>query len=209
MGKLVLQRVNSLVVDGQRAQVGEGAPTELAGEGNSCATMLALMLGQVPRVLEGPLAQRAVERPLPSVGELVSPDVRSPGEGLTARVTRQGLPPAWGVSAPEFAWIVWLPRSVPFSFRFALFQVSHGEKFDRRENLIGAGRRRRECLARPRQILVLLSVKGLHVEVRRAAFIHRMKGTLRAGEDNGRHRVRIPCKRKRRRMSKTGGFGLV
>lgn len=98
--------MNSLVVDGQRAQVGEGAPTELAGEGNSCAAMFALMLGQVPRVLEGSLAQRAVERSLPSVGELVSPDVRGPGERLTAGFTRQGLSPAWGVRRPEFPWIV-------------------------------------------------------------------------------------------------------
>lgn len=198
--------MNSLVVDGQRAQVGEGAPAELAGEGNSGASMLALMLGQVPRVLEGSLAQRAVERSLPGVGELVSPDVRGTGERLPARFTRQGLSPAWGVRRPEFPRIVWLSHFVPFSFCFALFWVSHREKLDRRENFVGAGRRRCEFLPRPCQILVLLGVKGLHVEVRRAAFVHGMKGTLRAGEDNGRHRVGIPCRGKRRRMSKTGEF---
>lgn len=101
--KLPLQRVNSLVVDGQRAQVGEGAPTELAGEGNGRATMFALMLGQVPRVLEGSLAQRAVERSLPCVGELVSPDVGGPGERLTARFTRQGLLSARQLRRPKFA----------------------------------------------------------------------------------------------------------
>lgn len=68
--------------------------------------MFALMLGQVPRVLEGSLAQRAVERSLPSVGELVSPDIRGPGECLTTRFTRQGLSAAWGVRHPEFSWIV-------------------------------------------------------------------------------------------------------
>lgn len=105
MRKLALLRVNSLVVDGQCAQVREGAPAELAGEGNSRALMFALMLGQVPRVLEGSLAQRAMERPLSSVGELVSPHVRGPGKCLPARFTRQSLLPA-GLRRAEFALIV-------------------------------------------------------------------------------------------------------
>lgn len=104
--KLAVLRVNSLVVDGQRAQVSEGAPTQLAAEGNSRALMFALMLGQVPRVLEGSLAQRAVKRSLSGVGELVAPDVRGPGKRLTTRSTRQGLLPARGLRRAEFALIV-------------------------------------------------------------------------------------------------------
>lgn len=106
MRKLALLRVNSLVVDGQSAQISEGAPAELAGEGNSCALMFALMLGQVPRVLEGSLAQRAVKRSLSSVGELVPPDVRGPGKCFTTRFTRQSLLPAGGLRHADFALII-------------------------------------------------------------------------------------------------------
>lgn len=101
--KLALLRVRRLVVDGQRAQVGEGAAAELAGEGDGGALVLALMLGQIPRVLEGSLAQRAVEGPLSGVGELVPPDVRGPGERLPARLTGQSLLPAWGLGHAALA----------------------------------------------------------------------------------------------------------
>lgn len=67
--------MSRLVVGGQRPQVGEGAPAQLAGEGDGLVAVLTLVLGQVPGVLEGPLAVRAVERPLARVGELVSFDV--------------------------------------------------------------------------------------------------------------------------------------
>lgn len=101
--KLAVLRVNRLVVDGQRAQVSEGAPAELAGEGDVCALVLALMLGQVPGVLEGSLAQRAVEGSLSSVGELVPADVRGPGKCLPTGLTGQSLLPAWGRRHAEFA----------------------------------------------------------------------------------------------------------
>lgn len=84
MGQLALLRVGRLVVGGQRPQVGEGARAQLAGEGDGFVAMLHLVLGQVPRILEGPLAVRAVERPLARVGELVSFDVRRAGECLAA-----------------------------------------------------------------------------------------------------------------------------
>lgn len=73
--ELALLRVDRLVVDGQCSEVGEGAPTQLAGERNGLAAVFALMFGQIPRVLEGSLALRAVKRSLPGVGELVSLDV--------------------------------------------------------------------------------------------------------------------------------------
>lgn len=87
--KLALLRVRLLVVDGERAEVSEGALTHLAGERNG--VMFTLVFGQIPRVLEGPVALRAVKRSLSGVRELVSPDVRRPGERLTACFTREGL----------------------------------------------------------------------------------------------------------------------
>lgn len=53
--------------------------------------MLTLVLGQVPRVLEGLLAVRAVERPLARMGELVSFDVGRASEGFAARFTGVGV----------------------------------------------------------------------------------------------------------------------
>lgn len=63
------------MVDGERAEVGEGAPAQLAGERNGHAVMFALVFGQIPRVLEGSVTLRAVKWSLSSVSELVSPDV--------------------------------------------------------------------------------------------------------------------------------------
>lgn len=73
--KLPLLRVRLLVVDGERAEVSEGAPTQLAGERNGCAMMFALMFGQIPRVLESSVTLRAMKWSLSGVSELVSPDV--------------------------------------------------------------------------------------------------------------------------------------
>lgn len=87
----VLLRVMPLVVDGQRAEVGEGARAQLAGEGDGHAAVLALVLRQVPRVLEGAVALRAVKRPLAGVRELVPPDVRRARERLPARFARERL----------------------------------------------------------------------------------------------------------------------
>lgn len=53
--------------------------------------MLALMLGQIPRMLESPLALRAVKRPLSGMSELMPPDVRRPGERLTTGFTGESL----------------------------------------------------------------------------------------------------------------------
>lgn len=89
--KLALRRVRALMVDGQRPQVSEGAPTQLAGESYGHVMIFTLVFGQIPRVLEGSVTLRAVKRSLSGVSELVSPDVRRPGERLTARVAREGL----------------------------------------------------------------------------------------------------------------------
>lgn len=70
-----LLRVRLLMVDGQRSEVSEGAPAQLAGEVDGHTVVFALVLRQIPRMLEGAVASRAVKRPLPRVGELVSPDV--------------------------------------------------------------------------------------------------------------------------------------
>lgn len=191
--KLALLRVRRLVVDGQRAQVGEGAAAEAAGEGDGGALVFALMLGQVPRVLEGALAQRAVEGPLSRVGELVPPDVRGPGERLAARLAGQSLVPARGLGRAAFA--VALRRLRLVLLCFVVFHVSHGEKFDRGEDFVRAGGSGSERLPRSRQTHVLLGVDGLHVEVRGATCVHLMEGALRAGEDNGRHLICIVCKR--------------
>lgn len=121
-------RVSPLVVDGQRAQVSKGAPTQLAGEGNGRALMFALVLGQVPRVLEGSLAERAVKRSLSGVGELMPPHVRASGERLTTRFARQRLLPARGLGQVEFASTVRLFRLVLSCF--AVLRVSHREKFN-------------------------------------------------------------------------------
>ena len=91
LGKLALPLVRLPVVDGERAEVWEGGPTLLAREGGGGPMVLALVLGQVPGVLEGPVAAGAVERSLPGVRELVSPHVRCAGEGLSARFAREAL----------------------------------------------------------------------------------------------------------------------
>lgn len=136
--ELVLLRVTLLVVDGECAQVGEGAPAQLAGEGDVHAVMFALVFGQIPRVLEGAVALRAVKRPLSGVSELVSPDVGRAGERLAACFTRERLLSALSLRHVHFALIVEL-------LCFALLCVSFGEKFNGCKDFIGAGRRRREC----------------------------------------------------------------
>ncbi len=73
--KLALLRVIVLMVDSQSTEVGEGAPTQLAGERNGHAVMFALMFGQIPRVLEGAVTLRTMKRSLSCVSELMSPDV--------------------------------------------------------------------------------------------------------------------------------------
>lgn len=73
--KLDLLRVRLLMVDGQGTEVGEGAPAQLAGEGNGSAVIFILVFGQIPRVLEGSVTLGAVERSLSSVRQLVSPHV--------------------------------------------------------------------------------------------------------------------------------------
>lgn len=75
VGQVALAQVGTSMVGCQRAEVGKGAPALLAGERDGCPTMFLLMLGQVPRMLEGPVALRAVERSLTGVGELVSPHI--------------------------------------------------------------------------------------------------------------------------------------
>lgn len=159
-------RVALLVVDGQRAEVGEGAPARLAGERDGHPVMLVLVLDQVPRVLEGAVTLRAAERSLPGVRELVSPDVRRAGERLAARFTRQGFPSAVR------------PSDVAGAVARALITrplcVSSGEKLNRREYFISTGGRRCKfgsvflcCHERP----VDLRLNTLHVEVRRAVFV--------------------------------------
>lgn len=119
------------MVDGQCPEVGEGAPTQLAGESNGHVMIFTLVFGQIPRVLEGSVALRAVKRSLSGVSELVSPDVRRPGERLPARVTREGLLSALRVRHIYFA------LSVRLLF-FALLCVSFGEKFNGSKNFIRA-----------------------------------------------------------------------
>lgn len=46
--ELTLLRVGVLMVDGQRPQISEGTPTELAREGNRHAVMFAFMLCEIP-----------------------------------------------------------------------------------------------------------------------------------------------------------------
>lgn len=72
LGELALAWVGLPVVDGQRTEVGKTALALLAREGDGCPKVLPLVLGQVPGVLEGPVAMGAVEGPLTCVGELVS-----------------------------------------------------------------------------------------------------------------------------------------
>lgn len=74
-----LAGVTLLVVGRQRAQVGEGAPAQLAAEGG-LAVSLAAVFGQVPRVLEPLATLAAAERTFPRVGQLVSPHVGPAGE---------------------------------------------------------------------------------------------------------------------------------
>lgn len=63
------------MVDGECAEVSEGAPAQLAGERNGHAVMFTLMFGQIPRVLEGSVTLRAKKRSFSGVSELVSPHV--------------------------------------------------------------------------------------------------------------------------------------
>lgn len=73
--ELAFVRVGRLMMDGQRPQVGEGTPAELAGEGNGQPVVFTFVLCQIPGVLEGAFTLRAVERPFSGVDELVPPDI--------------------------------------------------------------------------------------------------------------------------------------
>lgn len=79
--------VTLLVVGRQSAQVGEGAPAQLAGEGG-LAVSLAAVFGQIPRVLEPLATLAAAERTLSRVGQLVSPHVGPAGKRSAAGVAR-------------------------------------------------------------------------------------------------------------------------
>lgn len=144
------------MVDGQSAQVSKGAAAQLTAEGNRHAVMLALVLRQIPGVLEGPVALRAVERSLPGVRQLVPLHIRRTGERLPARFTRQRLLSA----ETQKNAIIPLRTSLCVSFR---------EKLDGGKYLIRAGRRWRVFL--PCETSVHLSGNALHVEVRRTADI--------------------------------------
>lgn len=89
--------------------------------------MLALVLRQVPRVLEGAVALRAMKRPLARVRELVPPDVRRARERLPARFARERL--LFAERQSGFAFIV----------RRFCFADLNGCEY-----LIGAAGRRRE-----------------------------------------------------------------
>lgn len=73
--ELTLLGVGLLVMHSQSTEVGEAAAAEWAGERDGHAVIFALVLRQVPRVLEGSLALRTMKGSLSSVGELVSPNV--------------------------------------------------------------------------------------------------------------------------------------
>lgn len=75
LGELAVLRVRFLVMDGQCAEVSEGAPAQLAGERNGHTVVFALVFCQIPRVLEGSVTLRAMKWSLSGVRELVSPHV--------------------------------------------------------------------------------------------------------------------------------------
>lgn len=112
--------------------MGKGAPAQLAGEGNVLVAVLTLVLGQVPRVLEGPLAVRAVERSLARVGELVSLDVGRAGEGFAARLAGVGVLSALRPRRGRILLAVGLLDAAlpPAAFR---------KEFNRGEDLVRAG----------------------------------------------------------------------
>lgn len=77
--------VTLLVVRRQRAQVGEVGRARLAAK-DALTMGLALVLSEVPRVLEGLVAVRATEGSLARVDQLVPPHVRRARERLAAVV---------------------------------------------------------------------------------------------------------------------------
>lgn len=88
-------------------------------------------------MLEGAITLRAVERPLPSVCELVPPHVRHARERLTARFARRDLLLDVRLRYTDFALIVrW--------FWFTLLCISQREELDGRTYLISAAGRRRK-----------------------------------------------------------------
>lgn len=86
-------------------------------------------------MLEGPVTLRAVKWSLSSVSELVSPDIRRPGERLPARFTTESFLLALNLRGVDLA--VTTRR-----FFFTLLCVSFGEKFNGGEYFIGAGGKR-------------------------------------------------------------------
>lgn len=179
--QLALLRVRLFMVDSQRPQVGEGAPAYLAGEGDGYAVMFALVLRQIPRVLEGSVTLRAVKRSLSRVSELVSPDIRRPGERLTARFACERSLTAVQLRNTLSALLSLLCFSLP--------RASSGKKFNRCKYFICAGGG--WCKFNSRQSPVCFFANALHVEVWRTVFIRVMERTLRAGEDDRCHLVCI------------------
>ena len=149
------------------------AATQLAGEGDGSAVVLGLVLGQVPRVLEGAVALRAVERPLARVRELVAPHVRCARECPAARVTRQGFVAAWGlgrINAAAATTTVGAFLAVRLWFLLARLRAPMREDLDGGEYLVcGAGRRCELCSValRCHKCSELLGGDGLHVDVGR------------------------------------------
>lgn len=101
--------------------------------------MFAFVLCQIPGVLEGSAALRAVKRSFSGVSQLVSPDVRRAGERLAACFA--------GESFPSSVWLRLSTARIRLS-GFLLLCVSSWEKFDGSKNLISAGGRRRERCSR-------------------------------------------------------------
>lgn len=145
--------------------------------------MFTLVLGQVPRILEGPLAVRAVERPLARVGELVSFNVGRAGECLAACFAGVGLWSDLRLRLRRGGGVLLAVRLLSG----ALPRAALGEKFNGGEDLVRAGRGQRQLGSGEGPVHV--RAYGPHVEVRWAVFVRDVERTLRAGKDDRRHLV--------------------
>lgn len=85
--ELTLLGVALLMMQSQPPQIREGAPAQLTGERNGNAVMFTFVLCQIPGVLKGSVALRAVIWSFSRVCELVSSDVRRPSEHLKTGFT--------------------------------------------------------------------------------------------------------------------------